>query len=316
MSGLLEDGFHGDGPVAGINVTPLVDVMLCLLVIFMVSTPLMAPEAPMQISIPKAVGSPVAEEQFLLSTISIDAKGGVFLGTVGLSSDPNTLGAELGSNAKLKEAGMVFIQGDEIWPSTAWSTCWSRCARPGCPRSAFSPTRAARRRRPERVSRSWVARVRGPGRITSHVRPDQGSHHARAALALRLDRARVRRSVPQPDRVRRRGGGLGLVHRRGRGLRAVRTEAGGQRGGAGGRGAPDGVHARRADAQGREARPGGHPREDHHRGDGRGGGQDGGQGHHRREGRAEPGAEEERQAQGEHQGDGEAGPEQEERQGV
>ncbi|MBK7827863.1 biopolymer transporter ExbD [Nannocystis sp.] len=113
MSGLLEDGFHGDGPVAGINVTPLVDVMLCLLVIFMVSTPLMAPEAPMQISIPKAVGSPVAEEQFLLSTISIDAKGGVFLGTVGLSSDPNTLGAELGSNAKLKEAGMVFIQGDE-----------------------------------------------------------------------------------------------------------------------------------------------------------------------------------------------------------
>jgi biopolymer transport protein ExbD len=87
--------------------------MLCLLVIFMVSTPLMAPEAPMQISIPKAVGSPVAEEQFLLSTISIDAKGGVFLGTVGLSSDPNTLGAELGSNAKLKEAGMVFIQGDE-----------------------------------------------------------------------------------------------------------------------------------------------------------------------------------------------------------
>ncbi len=113
MSGLLEDGFHGEGPVAGINVTPLVDVMLCLLVIFMVSTPLMAPEAPMQIAVPKAVGSPVAEEQFLLSTISIDAKGSVFLGTVGLSSDPTTLGAELSSNAKMKEAGMVFIQGDE-----------------------------------------------------------------------------------------------------------------------------------------------------------------------------------------------------------
>ena len=113
MSGLLEDGFHGEGPVAGINVTPLVDVMLCLLVIFMVSTPLMAPEPPMKISVPKAVGSPVAEEQFLLSTISIDAKGSVFLGTVGLSSDPVTLGAELSSNAKMKEAGMVFIQGDE-----------------------------------------------------------------------------------------------------------------------------------------------------------------------------------------------------------
>ena len=116
MSGFLEDGFQGEGPVAGINVTPLVDVMLCLLVIFMVSTPLMAPEAPMTIAIPKAVGSPVAEETFLLSTISVDAKGSVFLGTVGLSNDPTTLGAELGSNAKLKDAGMVFIQGDENIP--------------------------------------------------------------------------------------------------------------------------------------------------------------------------------------------------------
>ncbi len=116
MSGLLEDGFHGEGPVAGINVTPLVDVMLCLLVIFMVSTPLMAPEAPMQISIPKAVGSAIAEETFLLSTISIDAKGRVFLGTVGLSNDATTMGAELSSNAKLKEGGMAFIQGDENLP--------------------------------------------------------------------------------------------------------------------------------------------------------------------------------------------------------
>lgn len=113
MASLLEDGIHGEGPVAGINVTPLVDVMLCLLVIFMVSTPLMGPEAPMQISVPKAVGSAVAEEQFLLSTVSIDAKGSVFLGTVGLSSAPETLATELSSNSKIKEAGMVFIQGDE-----------------------------------------------------------------------------------------------------------------------------------------------------------------------------------------------------------
>ena len=116
MAGLLEDGIYGEGPVAGINVTPLVDVMLCLLIIFMVSTPLMGPEAPMTIAIPKAVGSPVAEELFLLATISIDAKGSVFLGTVGLSSDPVTLGNELSNNAKLKDAGMVFIQGDENIP--------------------------------------------------------------------------------------------------------------------------------------------------------------------------------------------------------
>jgi hypothetical protein len=43
MSKFIDDGFAGDGPVAGINVTPMVDVMLCLLIIFMVSTPLMGP---------------------------------------------------------------------------------------------------------------------------------------------------------------------------------------------------------------------------------------------------------------------------------
>lgn len=113
MSLLLDDGVQGEGPVSGINVTPMVDVMLCLLIIFMISGPLMGPQAPMEISIPKAVGSAVAEEQFLLTTISIDKTGAVFLGTVALSSDPVTLAAELGNNAKLKAEQIAFIQGDE-----------------------------------------------------------------------------------------------------------------------------------------------------------------------------------------------------------
>jgi len=113
-SHLLDDGMGaGDGPVAGINVTPMVDVMLCLLIIFMVSAPLLGPPQPMEISIPKAVGSAVAEEDFLLATISVDKNGGVFLGTVALSADPVTLAAELSNSAKLKEDQMAFIQGDE-----------------------------------------------------------------------------------------------------------------------------------------------------------------------------------------------------------
>lgn len=115
-SHLLEDGIQGDGPVAGINVTPMVDVMLCLLIIFMVSAPLLGPASPMEISIPKAKGSAVAEEQFLMTTISVDKNGSVFLGTVGLASDPVTLAAELSSNPKLKADQMAFIQGDENIP--------------------------------------------------------------------------------------------------------------------------------------------------------------------------------------------------------
>ena len=113
MSKLLDDGFHGDGPVAGINVTPMVDVMLCLLIIFMVSAPLLGPQSPIPITIPKAVGKEVAEAEFLFTTISIDAKGSVFLGTVALSSDAATMAAELGNSAKLKEDKTAFIQGDE-----------------------------------------------------------------------------------------------------------------------------------------------------------------------------------------------------------
>lgn len=113
MSKFIEDGFAGEGPIGAINVTPMVDVMLCLLIIFMVAAPALAPETPMQINLPNAVGQTIAEEQFLLATISIDAKGNVFIGTVGLASDPATMANELGSNPKLKEDGLAFIQGDE-----------------------------------------------------------------------------------------------------------------------------------------------------------------------------------------------------------
>ena len=42
----------GDGPVANINVTPLVDVMLVLLVIFMVTAPML--QQGVDVNLPKA----------------------------------------------------------------------------------------------------------------------------------------------------------------------------------------------------------------------------------------------------------------------
>jgi biopolymer transport protein ExbD len=111
-SKVTADAIQGEGPVSAINVTPLVDVMLCLLIIFMVSTPMMAPKQPHKIEVPKAKAQAIAEDQFLLSTVSVDATGGVFLGTVALSSDPATLVNELSSNARLKQEGVAFVQGD------------------------------------------------------------------------------------------------------------------------------------------------------------------------------------------------------------
>lgn len=48
-------------PMAEMNVTPLVDVMLVLLVIFIVTAPLIVPRA-IQINLPKAGGSALAPE--------------------------------------------------------------------------------------------------------------------------------------------------------------------------------------------------------------------------------------------------------------
>ena len=44
--------------------------------------------------------------------MTIDAKGDVFLGTVALSREADRLVNELSSNARLKQDGVAFIQGD------------------------------------------------------------------------------------------------------------------------------------------------------------------------------------------------------------
>jgi len=64
-------------PMADINVTPLVDVMLVLLIIFMITAPLMAhkiqvklPEADLQVMAPATLGTPI--------TIAIKATGELY----------------------------------------------------------------------------------------------------------------------------------------------------------------------------------------------------------------------------------------------
>ena len=113
---VINDGFVDAGePVSSINVTSLVDVMFCLLIMFMIATPLMSPEGH-DVTLPTARGEKIDEAEFLYSVISIDAKGNAFLGTLPLSQDVSKMKLELGKNTKLKEDGMAFIQGDQTVP--------------------------------------------------------------------------------------------------------------------------------------------------------------------------------------------------------
>ncbi len=63
--------------MAEINVTPMVDVMLVLLIIFMVAAPLMM--AGVQVDLPESKAEAVEQEQEPVS-ISIDAQGAIFIG--------------------------------------------------------------------------------------------------------------------------------------------------------------------------------------------------------------------------------------------
>jgi biopolymer transport protein ExbD len=65
----------GDGAIADINTTPLVDIMLVLLIIFLITVPVIKKMA--QVEIPKAVNIPTQTKPENI-TISVDVNGRVY----------------------------------------------------------------------------------------------------------------------------------------------------------------------------------------------------------------------------------------------
>lgn len=65
-------------PMSEINVTPFVDVMLVLLVVFMVTAPLLTAGVP--IDLPESEAKPITEEDNKPLEISITPKGEIYLG--------------------------------------------------------------------------------------------------------------------------------------------------------------------------------------------------------------------------------------------
>ena len=63
-------------PLAEINVTPLVDVMLVLLIVFMVAAPLMTSGVP--VDLPKTSAAPLNQDADPL-TVSVNAEGKIYL---------------------------------------------------------------------------------------------------------------------------------------------------------------------------------------------------------------------------------------------
>ena len=71
-------------PMAEINVTPMVDVMLVLLIIFMVTAPLLT--AGVQVDLPESKAAALEQDQQPVS-ISLDASGAVFVDDAPVAAD-------------------------------------------------------------------------------------------------------------------------------------------------------------------------------------------------------------------------------------
>jgi biopolymer transport protein TolR len=111
----LGTGGAGRQTLTEINVTPLVDVMLVLLIIFMVTAPLI--QQGVEVKLPEAKAQPVkAEEQKLV--LSVKADKTIWLGTddkpAQLTLD--TLEERLKANARVAKDHELYLMADRKLP--------------------------------------------------------------------------------------------------------------------------------------------------------------------------------------------------------
>lgn len=98
-------------PVSDINVTPLVDVMLVLLIVFMVAAPLMAVGVP--VNLPKTQAKPLLDQKPPVA-VSIDYDGKIYADKLLVSEDglvPALKAASGGDDQR-----RIHVRGDKAVP--------------------------------------------------------------------------------------------------------------------------------------------------------------------------------------------------------
>ena len=97
------------GAISQINVTPLVDVMLVLLIIFMVTAPIL--QQGVELELPKETIAPIQGEGEQL-VVSIDKKGDVYIGAGNVVEIPQ-IGDKLNAILERRQDKRVFIKADK-----------------------------------------------------------------------------------------------------------------------------------------------------------------------------------------------------------
>ena len=98
-------------PMAEINVTPFVDVMLVLLIVFMITAPLLTVGVPVDLPKTRAAALSDADETLV---VTINAKGAIFLQEheTPIENLVPRLVAVTGANPDIK----IFVRGDKAIP--------------------------------------------------------------------------------------------------------------------------------------------------------------------------------------------------------
>ena len=114
-------------PLSEINVTPLVDVMLVLLIIFMISAPLLTTGVEVELPQTEASAVDVSQEPV---TVSIDRAGAIYIGEGEVAWDRLVLrvAEEGGAGAREKP---VFIRADGRAPYQAVARVMARLSSEG-----------------------------------------------------------------------------------------------------------------------------------------------------------------------------------------
>jgi biopolymer transport protein TolR len=111
--------------LAEINITPLVDVVLVLLIIFMVTAPVL--QSGIEVNVPRTKTVKEITEERLV--ISINKKQEVFLG-----NDPiniNDIGSTLRQKIRDPQNQSIFVRADEDVPFGAFATVMDAVKRSG-----------------------------------------------------------------------------------------------------------------------------------------------------------------------------------------
>ena len=107
----FDQGSPGSDAISQINVTPLVDVMLVLLIIFMVTAPIL--QQGVTVDLPKVAAGPLAgqEEQLV---VNVGKGGQLFLNDTAMTADQLT--AKLRAIAGSRPDRQLYVRADQAVP--------------------------------------------------------------------------------------------------------------------------------------------------------------------------------------------------------